>query len=206
MDPVLRLYTGCRILLLENSDVKEGKANGTQARFQKAILKTGVAPRQVLVDGVPVNAVFASEVDHVVLNHINEHIQPQIFSLKPKEHRFTAQILLPEAHQHKRKTRESLHMTAFQLPMLVNNATTGHKLQGSGVDNIFIHNWSYVQNWPYVLSRVKTESGLYMRSALRRDLTHYAVPAELKKMLEAFEQKAPSYWNDATYSKMFGKI
>ena len=207
MDPVLRLYTGCRMLLPENSDVAEGKANGTQAKFQKAVLKPGITPRKVLVEGVPVNAVFASEVDHVVLHHTNDRIQPQTFSLKPKEHRFEAQILIPEAHRHKGKQREALRMTAFQVPMLVNNATTGHKLQGSGVDNIFIHNWSYVQNWPYVmLSRVRTESGLYMRSKLKRDLTCYAVPPALKRMLKSFEQKAPSYWSDATYTKMFGKI
>ena len=80
--------------------------------------------------------------------------------------------------------------------MLVNNATTGHKLHGSGVNNIFIHNWSYMQNWPYVmLSRVRTESALYMRSKLKRDLTCYAVPKALKKMMESFEEKAHSYWN-----------
>lgn len=91
--------------------------------------------------------------------------------------------------------------------MLVNNATTEHKLQGSGVDNIFIHSWSYVQNWPYVmLSRVRTQSGLFMRSKLRRDLGCYAVPPGLKRMLKSFEQKATTYWNDATYKEMFGQI
>jgi len=76
------------MLLPENSDVKEGKANRTQATFQKAILKAGVSPRKVLVEGIPINAVFASEVDPVVLHHINERIKPQTFSLKPKEHKF----------------------------------------------------------------------------------------------------------------------
>ena len=37
-------------------------------------------------------------------------------------------------------------MKATQLPIIVNNATTGHKLQGSGVDTLFVHNWSYVTN------------------------------------------------------------
>ena len=205
MDPVLRLYTGCRVLLPENDDVSEGRANGTQAFFEKAVLKAGIRPRQVLVDGVPVNAVFASEVQHVVLNHANNRIQPQKFSIEPKLHRFKAQLLLPEGLQHKSKKRESITMTAFQVPMLVNNATTGHKLQGSGVDNVFIHRWSYVQNWPYVmLSRVKTEEGLFMRGPLRRDLSTYAVPKSLQRMMKAFEKRAPSYWNEATYRRMFG--
>jgi hypothetical protein len=35
-----------------------------------------------------------------------------------------------------------------------NNATTGHKLQGSSVDSIFVHAWIY--EWAYVvLSRVR---------------------------------------------------
>ena len=39
-----------------------------------------------------------------------------------------------------------------------------HKLQGSGVNNLFVHNWSYVTNWVYImLSRVKTQAGLFSR-------------------------------------------
>jgi hypothetical protein len=206
IDPVLRLYTGCRIMLPENSDVSDGKAKGTQATFEKVVLKPGITPRQVLVEGVPVNSVFASEVRHVVLTHCNDRIQPQKFSLEPKEHKFRAQIPLPQEQRHKRQTREAVTMRAFQVPMLINNATTGHKLQGSGVDNILIHNWSYVQNWPYVmLSRVKTEKGLYMRYPLKRDLSIYAVPKSLQRMLKAFQKRAPSYWNEATYKRMFGE-
>ena len=62
-------------------------------------------------------------------------------------------------------------MKAMQLPMVVNNATTGHKLQGSGVDCLFVHNWSYVTNWVYVvLSRVKTRAGLFCRKPISTDL------------------------------------
>jgi len=205
IDPVLRLYTGCRVMLPENADVSDGKAKGTQATFEKAVLKPGIEPRKVMVDGVPVNSVLASEVQHVVLNHCNDRIQPQKFSVEPKEHKFRAQIPLPQTERQKRQTRESLTMKGTQVPLLINNATTGHKLQGSGVDNIFIHNWSYVQNWPYVmLSRVKTEKGLYMRYALKRDLSVYAMPKGLQRMLKAFQERAPSYWNDATYRKKFG--
>ena len=92
MDPVLRLYTGCRMMLPDNSDVAEGKANGTQAKFEKAVLKPGISPRKVMVEGVPVNSVFASEVDHVVLHHINDRIQPQTFSSETKR----AQIQCPD--------------------------------------------------------------------------------------------------------------
>jgi len=38
VDPVLKLYTGCRIMLTVNRDVLQGEANGTQATVEKVIL------------------------------------------------------------------------------------------------------------------------------------------------------------------------
>jgi hypothetical protein len=53
-------------------------------------------------------------------------------------------------------------MKATQLPVIVNDATTGHKLQGSSVCNPFIHCFSSVRNWGYVmLSRVRTRNGCF---------------------------------------------
>jgi hypothetical protein len=84
-----------------------------------------------------------------------------------------------------------------QLQGLVNNATTGHKLQRSGIDSLFVHNWSYVTNWPYVmLSHVKTRAGLFCRKKLSRDLSKYAVPDTLQRMLHCFERRVPTYWTD----------
>jgi hypothetical protein len=100
--------------------------------------------------------------------------------------------------------RENLKMKANQVPVLVNNATTGHKLQGSGVDNLFVHNWSYTTNWPYVmLSRVKTWDGLFLRKKLSKDLRKYAVPESLQRMLRRFNNRAPTYWSDEEYQQLF---
>jgi hypothetical protein len=91
-------------------------------------------------------------------------------------------------------------MKGTQLLLLINNATTGHKLQGSGVDSLFVHNWSYVQNWVYImLSRVKTRAGLFCRKPLSRDLNKYAVPEALRRMLHNFRSKALTYWDDEEY-------
>jgi hypothetical protein len=83
---------------------------------------------------------------------------------------------------------ETLQMKAYQLPLLINNATTGHSLvQGSGVDRLFVHNWSYVQNWVYVMiSHDKTRAGLFCRKALSYKLTKYTVPEALQRMLHQF--------------------
>jgi hypothetical protein len=42
-------------------------------------------------------------------------------------------------------------MKGVQLPVVSNNATTGHKLQGSSVHSIFVHAWIYEKNWAYVV-------------------------------------------------------
>jgi PIF1-like helicase len=63
MDPVLRLYQGCCVMLPCNTDVKKGQANGMQATFQKVVLKLGEATWQILLDGtIPVMAVRTSQV------------------------------------------------------------------------------------------------------------------------------------------------
>jgi hypothetical protein len=206
MDPVLRLYRHCRVMLPANSDVTNGQANGTQATFERVVLKPGEQPHQVLLDGnVPVAAVRATQVAYIILRHSNDRIRPCTFSLRPKEYTFKAKILKPHMLQVERDDREVLQMKASQLPILINNATTGHRLQGSGVDSLFIHNWSYVQNWVYVmLSRVKTRAGLFCRKPLSKDLSKYAVPQALQAMLHYFRTtKSPTSWTDEEYEDLF---
>jgi hypothetical protein len=137
-------------------------------------------------------AVRATQVSHIVLQHSNDRIQPRTFSLKPKKYSLKAKILKPRALQVGGSNHEVLQMKATQLPVLINNATTGHKLQGSGVDSLFVHNWSYVTNWVYVmLSRVRTHAGLFCRKELSKDLQKYAVPKALKQMLQNLPAAAP---------------
>ena len=194
-------------MLLTNSDVSQGLANGSQATFNKLVLKAGVRPRKVMVNGIPVNAVFASEVIHVVLNHSNARVQPQQFPLPPEEQSFTARIVKPSALQTKGMEREGIRMKAVQLPIIVNHATTGHKLQGCGVDDLFVHGWHYKTNWPYVmLSRVKTKMGLYARKKISADLTKYKTPRKLDKLISHFRKKAPTYWSNWQYRRKFGNV
>ena len=183
------------------------KLYGSQATFDKIVIKPNAVVHTVMLsNGVPVKAVHASNVDHIVLRHTNDRVTPQVFTLEPKQHTFKAKILKPDALQTKGHEREDIRMKAVQLPVIINNATTGHKLQGSGVDNIFVHTWSYTTNWAYVmLSRVKTKKGLFMRKPLSRDLRHYAVPPALVRMLNRFRRAAPTYWSKEQYSEMFGE-
>jgi PIF1-like helicase len=162
MDPVLKLYRGCRVMLTSNTNVKAGQANGTQATVINIVLKPDVLPQNITLctTNYTIYAVLASQVSHIVLQHSNERVQPQTFSLQPRKYTFEASILKPRKLQFRNNERETVKMRGTQLPVIINNASTGHKLQGTGVDNLFVHNWQYQTNWPYVmLSRVKTKSG-----------------------------------------------
>ena len=75
-------------------------------------------------------------------------------------------------------------MKMNQIPIVRNSGTTGHKLQGKSVSSIFIYDWNYNTNWPYVvLSRCRTMRGVIMRTKLSLDLSRYSVPPELEAMM-----------------------
>ena len=75
-----------------------------------------------------------------------------------------------------------------QLPLNMNDATTGHKLQGMSKDKLIVVSWTTrMANWIYVvLSRVRTLDGLFLLEELSYDiLDKISVPRELK----AFEKR-----------------
>jgi hypothetical protein len=142
---------------------------------------------------IPVPAVLVSQVSYIVLWHTNDPIRSAIFSLKCKQNTFKAKKLKPIILQVKGDERKLLQMKGSQLSLLINKATTGHWLQGSGVDTLFVYNWSYIQNWVYVmLSQVRTRTGLFCKKTLSQDLSKYAVPEALQRMLQNLCIKASS--------------
>jgi len=78
-----------------------------------------------------------------------------------------------------------------RFPVLPNNCTTGHKLQGQTKESLFISAWFYGKNWPYVvLSRVKQLSGLFLRTGI--DPNHdFSLDARLVRMLTHLRRKQP---------------
>ncbi len=64
----------------------------------------------------------------------------------------------------------------IHIPANINDATTGHKLQGMSKDVIVVSSWptgglaTMFKNWEYVvLSRVRTLSGLYLVEPINMD-------------------------------------
>ncbi len=170
MDPVLRLYHSCRLMLPVNKNITKGQANGLQVTLKKVVLKPNVQLETVMINGnVPVQAVQASQVNHIVVRHSNDRVEPQVFSIEPRSFTYDAKVPKPKSLQTRDGNHETLRMKAMQLPLIVNDATTGHKLQGSSVYNLFIHCWSNVRNWDYVmLSHVRTRNGLFLREAISK--------------------------------------
>ena len=42
-------------------------------------------------------------------------------------------------------------LNVVHFPVVINHATTGHKLQGKSLDELVVAEWSGVQNWAYVV-------------------------------------------------------
>jgi hypothetical protein len=100
--------------------------NGTQVTLEKVVLKAGVTPQVVCIGkNIPVKGVCASEVVHIVVKHCNDRVQPREFSLPLKKYTFKGKLPKPITLQEKEGDCESIKMKATQLPVLVNNATTG---------------------------------------------------------------------------------
>ena len=209
MDPALKLYRGCPVMLTQNHDVPRGKANGTRAVVKQVVLKRKESPTVVtLSPGVKVWAARAGQVDKIILHHLNDRVQPATFEMQPKQFSFHASLPTPAALSTSEYDRDIVRMTATQLPFVSNSATTGHKLQGCSVDKLFVHNWRYVTNWPYVVvSRIRTRKGLFFRVPLDTDIRSYAVPPQLTRLLQVFQRtKAPPLYTDAEYLQLFGIV
>lgn len=183
VDPVLKLWYNCEVMLTKNDDVKASIANGTRAKVVKVVLKQGESTFPVKISGATVPGIFASSVSHVVLEHVNKDAKPGSFVMKPK--RFTINAGLPNSLLSLSSTdyrkRYTLRMHINQLPVISNSATTGHKLQGTSLDKLFVSEWKQEASWIYViLSRVRTRDGLYLRQPLDQNMSCTKCMGELQ--------------------------
>ena len=173
--------------------------------------------KKTINGGYYVNFVFAhevacieaeSELDINVRFHINMTQNKRITVRFPQPDFFSTD---------NSKNKFNCTLKFSQFPIHVNNATTGHKLQGSSLDSLMISSWSYTQNWPYVmLSRIRTLNGLYLHQPLKyqggKQGKDYTAPPELLHMQEFFKDtKSPDafqsnfdeneIYNDSFYAR-----
>jgi len=180
--PMLRCYPRCPQMLTTNIDVGNNLANGTQGFCTGVVLEPGKNFHTRQIDNMTIKCVYASQIKYVLweVDGTTIHIKPkQYCSLK-------ADFPLPNILQHGTNQRATLYLKATQVPLISNNATTGHKLQGASVEHLYIPSWNYSTNWPYVaLSRVRTLNGLYLGRSLH-PFKDYSVPEKLTRMLNTF--------------------
>ena len=108
----------------------------------------------------------------------------QCFKLLPTKSTALVHVTLDDAVSERTELKG---VSLTQLPINMNDATTGHKLQGMSKDKLIIVSWSFIPNWIYVvLSRVRTLKGLFLLRPLPTDcLDKFHVPPEL----HAFERR-----------------
>jgi hypothetical protein len=203
IDPVLKLYYGCELMLTDNIDVAKGLANGTRGFLQNVVLKQNETYHKVYYSNdISIKAVFASAVDYVILQHVNSSIQPRTFAIKPQQNQLEITLNFPLCRQRpdtSLKPKPSLvEMKTIQLPLVSNSATTVHKLQGTGVEKLFVFSFCYRKNCLYVvLSRVKQLSGLILAKKIDSDLQKYALAPDLIALIDLLLHLVPS---DIDYS------
>jgi hypothetical protein len=162
VDPCLKLYLNCPMMLTLNANVTNGQANGSRVFLHKVHMKAGERPFQLKLRTIHVY--FASQVQHVSVRHEKEDILPNVFDVTAKNWTFTVEM--DDDYE-----KNTVHMKGSQFPIISNSATTGHKLQGYTALFLLVLQWFYHVNWAYtVLSHVRTMAGLYMMRPLSRDL------------------------------------
>ena len=181
VDTILKLFIGAPIMISRNEDVDNGLANGTLCTISQICLKKGITVNKMNIDGYFVNAVSASDVDYLECEmdvKKDGQTMKERFRLKPRDDNCSAFVplqldeLLPEQKHY-------VYFTQTQFPVLLNHATTVHKLQGQSRDKMFITSLVYKKNWVYVaLSRIRTLNGLFLREKIDRK-REKLIPASL---------------------------
>jgi hypothetical protein len=145
------------------------------------------------------------------MRHESSDVISPVFMLEPKtKQTFCAKVPYPDSLQTGGETSaQLLYMRGTQLPILCNNATTGHKLQGATIKTLFVHSWSNVRNWTYVvLSRVKTLKGLFLRRKLdKRDLPKLnEIPETQQRLVQEMRlHRMKTAFSETDYDNIFGQ-
>jgi hypothetical protein len=128
--PLLCLFYGCDLMVTENEDVLQGIANGTVCTFRKLVLKQGAELEKIKMYDYWVHSVGTDNIEYIEVNWQDcEHFVGK-FRLKPKVGTFKVKYPISEFGVKSRKLQH--------LPVIVNHATTGHKLQGKTVKSLVI--------------------------------------------------------------------
>ena len=191
VDPILKLHESIPLMINKNENVAAGIANGTSCELKKVMLKRGGAAHmeRICVDGYWVNCIESKFVDHLLVK-TTASANCQEIKLFAESNSCSVNMpfqLIPEAAPKKSWAGVRMH----QFAVVLNYATTVHKLQGRTIQQLYVSSWQYSRNWVYVaLSRVTTLEGLFLRSPVNR-FKNYRPHGNLIAMLNHFRKKNP---------------
>ena len=203
------------MMVNNNGDVGNGIAKGTKAYMEKIHLKPGKTIRYTTIgpknSRIKIPVVQASDISRIAMRHESPDVVSPVFMLEPKtKQTFCSKVPYPDSLQTGGQTSaQMLYMRGTQLPILCNNATTGHKLQGATIGTLFVHSWSNVRNWTcVVLSRVKTLKGLFLRQKLdKRDLGRLnEIPETQQRLVKDMQRhRMKTAFTEKDYENSFGQ-
>jgi hypothetical protein len=192
-DPLLCLFDGCNLMGNENDDVEHGIANGTTCLFRKAKLKPDKHLHPIRMYDYWVNSVSIEDVEYLELQWQDSSRFVGTFRIFPKKKKY--RVLFPFSLNGQPVSEHKTPIYLTQFPVIINHATTGHKLQGKSMDALVIAEWSEVENWAYVcLSRVRTLDGLYFITEIpetisfKPDAEYLAMMQRLRNTILATEK------------------
>lgn len=184
VDPMLKLYYRCPIMLVQNKNVPKGQANGSRVFLQTVNVKPNEEPILcTLKCGTTIRVFRAQQIKSLVVEQENDKINPRSFEITPtKEVQFLAKMKI-------QGEKLSTKMKGTQFPTVSNSATTGHKLQGYTAKQLLVNDWQWQQNWAYVvLSRVTEMKGLFLREPLTENLDKYRMNEHMLAMIRGFRE------------------
>ena len=112
MDPLLKVYKGCQLMLVFNNHVRHGEANRTTVTLISICLKPNLVPIQIIISKLPVKAIYSSQVVSIVLKHNNSKIIPNMVQLEPIKCCITTRTLKRKLLQMKEDKHEMVKMKA----------------------------------------------------------------------------------------------
>jgi len=189
VDPCLKLSVGCNIMVSEYKDVDKQIVKGVRGKFVGLELKPGVSLTEEIWSGYKVYTVDSVDVHRIICERLKEDKQDHVkyFSLPSKK--FSVHVQIP-IHGKNNVTLSDMELTQF--PINLDQATTGHKLQGVTKSYLVVADYNYSENWVYVaMSRVKTSNGLFLFKKINRSKCNGPSIALLREieLLEIIEQK-----------------
>jgi hypothetical protein len=167
-------------MVTQNKDVLYGILNGTVCKCRKLVLKPGIEIKKIQMFNYWINTIGMDNMEYIEVEWEDCNHFVGKFLLKPETATFKVKYPILSSGNSCVQAQIELKY----LPIIVNHAKTGHKLQGKTVKLLVIAEWSKVKNCAYiVLSRFKTLEGLFLMKPIPEDID-ILQPKEYLDMME----------------------